>query len=102
MAVRTYIRITYVAILDGKPILTAHTQNDLKAGLDEYYGESSNCLGFTYYDSKYPDEYEGYYEYEYSMWHSDRDDKPTIYNDIVKVYGIDFYPTTKYEVEDSI
>ena len=100
MAVRTYIRAVYVAVTEfGKPILTAYTQEDLKAGLDEYYGESSKCLGFEYYDSKYPDEYEGYYEYEYTMGISDREDKPTIYNDIIKVYCLNLYPETRYEAE---
>ena len=36
---RTYIRVTFVAMSPyGKPIATAHTEKDLKAGLDEYYG----------------------------------------------------------------
>jgi hypothetical protein len=43
MAVRTYIRVTYVAMSPyGKPIITAHTEKDLKAGLDEYYGVSED------------------------------------------------------------
>ncbi len=36
---RTYIKVTYVALTQwGKPIATAHTEEDLKAGIDEYYG----------------------------------------------------------------
>jgi hypothetical protein len=101
MAVRTYIRVTYVAVSEwGKPIITAHTQEDLKAGLDKYYGigtdPTTKYLEWIPYDSKYPDEYEGCYKYECDEGNGD------IVTETVKVYCIDFYPTTKYEVEDSI
>ena len=43
MAVRSYIRVTYVALSHyGKPIATAHTFDDLKLGIDEYFGEGKN------------------------------------------------------------
>jgi len=101
MAVRTYIRVTFVALSHwGKPIVTAHTLDDLKAGIDEYYGIGTDkdvkYLNWTPYESKYPDEYEGYYEYEVSDFNWD------VEIEKVKVYCVEFYPTTKYEVEDSI
>ncbi len=88
---RTYIRVTYVALSHwGKPIATAHTFDDLKAGIDEYFGEGKNQLEWIPYDSKYPDDYEGHFKY--------KDDNGDI--ETVKVYCVDFYPETKYEVED--
>jgi hypothetical protein len=98
MAVRTYIRVTYIAMSPyGIPIMTAHTQEDLKAGLDKYYGVGEDskikCVGWIPYDSKYPDDYEGYYKYECDEGNGN------IETDIVKVYGVEFYPTTRYEVD---
>jgi len=88
---------------DGnKPIISASTFKDLKAGLDDYYGcdgRGGECLGFTPYQSKYPDEYEGHYQYKVKMTHSDRDEKFTEYIDTVKVYCIEYYPHTIYEVQ---
>jgi len=86
---RSYIRVTYVALSHwGKPIATAHTFDDLKLGIDEYFG--AGHLEWIPYDSKYPDDYEGHFKYE--------DDNGDI--ETVKVYCVDFYPETKYEVED--
>ncbi len=101
----TYVRVTYVAMdTDGnKPIMTAHTFEDLRAGLDDYYGcdgAGGECLGFTPYHTKYPDEYEGYYRYKVSMIHSDKDKAPTEYIDTVKVYCTEFHPHTIYEVTE--
>jgi hypothetical protein len=98
----TRVKVTYIAMdHDGnKPIMSASTFEDLRAGLDDYYGcdnRGGKCLGFTPYVSKYPDEYEGYYQYEVSMIHSGRDQEPTEYVDTVKVYCIDYYPHTIYE-----
>jgi hypothetical protein len=98
MAVRTYIRVTYVAVSEwGKPIMTAHTQEDLKAGLDEYYGigtdPKAKYLDWTPYDSKYPDEFEGTYRYEVDDMNGGLEPED------VRVYCIEFYPTTKYEVD---
>ena len=95
----TYIKVTYVALdKDGnKPIMSAESFDDLKAGLDDYYGcdgRGGECLGFTPYHTKYPDEYEGYYQYKVSMIQYE---KPTEYIDTVKVYCIDYYPHTVYE-----
>lgn len=96
---RTYIRVTYVAMSPyGKPIVTAHTQKDLKAGLDEYYGigkdSKAKYLDWTPYVSKYPDDFEGTYRYEVDDFNGGLELEE------VKVYCIDFYPETKYEVED--
>ena len=96
------IKVTYIAIdSDGnKPITSASSFEDLRKALDDYYavgtGESK-CLGFFPYDSKYPDEYEGYYEYESKriVWEELHLEKDTI-----KVYCIEYYPYTEYEVED--
>ncbi len=43
-------------------------------------------------ESKYGDAYEGYYEYEFLFGGE-------IIKDKVKVYCLDYYPHTKYEVE---
>jgi hypothetical protein len=98
---RTYVRVTYVAMSPyGKPIVTAHTEKDLKAGLDEYYGigkdSKAKYLDWTPYDSKYPDDFEGTYRYEVDDFNGGLELEE------VKVYCVDFYPYTKYEVEDSI
>jgi hypothetical protein len=103
----TRVKVTYVAIEteEGyhKPIMTASTFEDLKSGLDDYYGcdgRGGECLGFTPYQTKYPDEYEGHYQYKVTMIHSDKDKEPTVYIDTVRVYCIDYYPHTTYEVEE--
>ena len=100
----TRVKVTYVAIdaEEGshKPIMSASTFEDLKLGLDAYYGDSE-CLGFTPYQSKYPDEYEGYYQYKVKMIHSGRDEKVTEYIDTVKVYCIEYYPHTTYETNSN-
>ena len=90
----TYIRTTYVAVLNSKPIATAFTFKDLLLGVDEYYGigidPKAECLGFCPYDSKYPDEYEGYLTYR-----TDNQDGGTE-EESVYVYCVDFYPVTRY------
>lgn len=96
----TRIKVTYVAVgADGcKPIASAETLESLKLGLDEYYGAvigMAKCLSWNPFDSKYPDNYEGHYEYE---WLNVVRDKVEVEVDTVKVYCIDFYPETKYEV----
>jgi hypothetical protein len=63
---RTRVKVTYVAISEyGKPIISAGSFKDLKIGLDEYYGigtdSKAKYLDWNPYDSKYPDEYEGFY-----------------------------------------
>lgn len=91
----TRVKVTYIAIEDEghKPIASASTFGDLKLALDEYYSigkdETVKCLGFTPYTSKYNDEYEGYYEYKFSN---------EAIPDRIKVYCIDYYPHTIYEI----
>jgi hypothetical protein len=92
--------VTYVAVgADGcKPIASAETLENLKLGLDEYYAVDkgmAKCLSWNPFDSKYPDEYQGHYEYE---WLNVVRDDVKVEIDTVKVYCIDFYPETKYEV----
>lgn len=89
----TRVKVTYIAIdTDGnKPIASAGTFNDLKLALDDYYNVDAKCLGFTPYESKYGDEYEGYYEYEFKFANE-------IVHNTIKVYCIDYYPHTIYEI----
>ena len=92
---RTYVKVTYVAQAFDKPILTAHTWDDLVAGIDEYFGVGEDPtirrISWNPYDSKYPDDYEGYFEYEVD------DFKGGSEIDKVKVYCVEFYPLTKCE-----
>lgn len=102
----TRVKVTYIGMdNDGnRPIMSASTFEDLKAGLDDYYGcdgRGGEYLGWTPYETKYPTEYEGFFEYRVSMVHSSRDTEPTVYTDIVKVYCIDYYPHTVYETNRS-
>jgi hypothetical protein len=98
---RTRVKVTYVAVSQyGKPIVTAHTEKDLKAGIDEYYGigtdPKTKYLQWLPYESKYPDAFEGTHIYEVD------DHNGGTELEEVKVYCVEFYPYTKYEVEDSI
>jgi hypothetical protein len=94
---RSYIRVTWVAQAYDKPIVTAHTWDDLVAGVDEYYGAGEDPkvkkIGWNPYDSKYPDDYEGYFEYEVDDFNGGTEIEK------VKVYCVEFYPHTKYEKE---
>jgi hypothetical protein len=95
----TQIKVTYVAVLtDGcKPIVSADTLESLKLGLDEYYGVVigvAKCISWNPFNSKYPDDYEGYYEYE---WINEAHNNIEVETDTVKVYCIDFYPETKID-----
>lgn len=91
------IKVTYVAMdADGhKPIMTADNFDDLKKGLDEYYAvdrTDAECLGFTPYVTKYPEDYEGHFGYKWTQ--IIRDEKfPQI--DTIKVYCVDYFPLTK-------
>lgn len=95
----TRVKMTYVAVNEyGRPIISASTFDDLRKGLDEYYAvdrTDAKCLGFIPYETKYPDEYEGHYSYSYST--ITRDVKHTDV-DVIKVYCIDYFPHTIYEV----
>ena len=94
------LKVTYVAMdVDGyKPIMTAASFEELRKGLDDYYAvdrTTSKCLGFNIYNTKYPDSYEGYYEYE---WVNIIRDEKIIERDLIKVYCVDFWPETKEEL----
>ena len=92
----TRVKVTYVAVSDGAPIVSAGTFDDLRKALDKYYAvgkTDAQCLGFVPYNTKYPDEYEGHYTYSYPS----HDEKSTDL-DVVKVYCINYYPHTVYEV----
>jgi len=94
MAVRTYIRVTWVAVSQwDKPIATAHTFDDLKLGIDEYFGVGKDQLEWIPYESKYPDDYEGYFKYEVDDFNGGTELEE------VRVYCVEFYPYTKYEVD---
>jgi len=86
------IRVTYIALdSDGeRPIVTAGNFEDLRAGLDEYYGTErfdAECLGFFPYESKYPDAYEGHFKYRATY-------PSGVEVDQIKVYCVDFFPLT--------
>lgn len=94
----TRVKVTYVALNEGEPIVSASTFDDLRKGLDDYYAvdrTDAQCLGFVPYETKYPDEYEGHYTYTYT---SIVRDQKTTELDVIKVYCIDYFPHTKYEV----
>jgi hypothetical protein len=96
---RTYIRVIFVAMSPyGKPIATAHNEKDLKAGLDEYYGigtdSKAKYIEWVDNNSKYPDELEGHHIYEVDDHNGGTEIEE------VKVYCVEFYPYTKYEVKD--
>jgi hypothetical protein len=94
----TRVKVTYIAINEYKPILSASSFEAIKEGLNEYYGVDkgqAECLGFTPYNTKYPDDYEGHYSYSYTMKQYDKE----ITNiDVVKIYCVSYYPHTIYEI----
>ena len=94
----TRVKVSYIAMDEYKPILSASSFEELREGLDDYYGVDkgqAECLGFTQYDTKYPDDYEGYYSYSYTIKQYDKE----INNiDVVKIYCVDYYPYTIYKV----
>ena len=96
----TRIKVTYVAV-DAeakKPIASAETFDDLRLALDEYYAVDRNegkCISWNPLDSKYPNDYEGYYKY---TWKNVVRGVTYLEIDHISVYCINFYPETKYEV----
>jgi hypothetical protein len=102
----TRVKVTYVAIdEDGnKPITTADTFDNLRLALDEYYAVGNNqaqCLGFTPYETKYPDEYEGYYQYTYKYKYNNTTQSDEQLTDKIRVYCIEFYPHTVYDIDNT-
>lgn len=100
----TYIKVTYLACdyEDKFPIISADSFDNLKLALDDYCGagerNSGKCLGFTPYHTKYPDDYEGYYEYECCK--NGNDWNGGTYIEKFRVYCVEFYPETKYDVAE--
>lgn len=94
----TRVKVTYLAMDEEQiPLVTADSFANLKLALDEYFGVDKNqaeCLGWFPYECKYSSYYEGYYEYK---WENGME----IITDQVKVYCLEFYPNTIYEVNDN-
>lgn len=93
----TRIKVIYVAQVHHKPVVTAHTWTDLIVGLDDYYGVGRDPkvkkLDWHPYNSKWPDDYEGHFEYEVDDYNGGTEIEK------VNVFCVDFYPHTKYEIE---
>lgn len=93
------VKVTYVAVDEGKPIMSASSFNDLRKGLDEYFGinnGSAEFLEFKPYITKYPDEYEGSYYYKNVIKMVGHEEE---FIDEIRVYCVDYFPYTTYEVE---
>ena len=97
---RTYVKVTWVAMLYNRPVVTADTWDNLVAGVDDYYGQgtgiqdpSNKKIGYIVDDSKYPDPngYDGYFEYEVDDFNGGREIEKVL------VFCVDFYPPTIYE-----
>ena len=93
----TRVKVTYLALDEEKmPIVSADTFDNLKRGVDDYFGigqdPKARYLGYTPYSSKYPDPYEGYWEYE--VTYRDQPEREKVH-----ILCIDFYPHTVYETE---
>jgi hypothetical protein len=96
----TRLKVTYIAMdADGnRPIMSADNFDDLKRGVDEYYVVDKTdtiCTGFVNYETKYPDDYMGHWGY---ICKTTTHGIETTYVDAIKVYCIEFYPETKYEI----
>ena len=96
----TRLKVTYIAMdADGRrPIMSADNFDDLKLGVDEYYAVDKTdaiCTGFVIYETKYPDDYMGHWGY---ICKTTTHGIETTYIDTIKVYCIEFYPETKYEI----
>ena len=91
-------RAIYVAcdFEDKFPIVSSDSFDNMRKALDDYCGadkkNSGKCLGFTPYDTKYPDDYQGYYEYECCS--KGNDWNSGTYIEKFRVYCVEFYPKT--------
>lgn len=90
------VKVIYVAVDSdgGKPIMTADNFDNLKKGLDEYFSigkTTAEFLGWFPYNSKFPDDYEGYLEYK---WFMEIRNEIVEQIDKIKVYCVEFYPYT--------
>ena len=96
----TRVKVTWIAINQfNKPVLSASEFEDLQKGLDDYVGADERGLaiskGFHPWVTKYPDDYEGYFEYELmeGNYIKEEDNIEKFY-----IYCIEFFPHTIYEV----
>lgn len=93
------VKVTYLATVkewENKPIVTAGSFDDLKAGIDSHYGvpdqdPTAKYLGWFPYESKYGDEYEGCFKYSFEYGGEEE-------THTVRVYCLEFHPHTVYEV----
>ena len=91
------IKATYVACdFDEKfPIITADSFENIRLALDNYCGaderDSAKFIAYHAYNPKYPNDYEGYFEYECCTNGNNWDDT---YTDKFRIYCIEFYPLT--------
>lgn len=92
---RTHVRVTWVAQVYNKPVVTAHTWDDLVAGVNDYYGigkdPKAKKIRYTTNDSPYVESFDGYFEYEVDDWNGG------VELERVDVYCVDFYPHTRYQ-----
>ena len=89
---RTHIRVTWVAQVYNKPVVTAHTWDDLIAGLDDYYQNDGVRLEYVSNNSQYVESFDGYFEYEVDNHNTGGRELER-----VDVYCVDFYPHTRYQ-----
>ena len=59
-------KVIYVAQIYGRPAISAETFEDLEMALDNHYGSGPNVknLGYNVSNAKYPDSFEGYFQYQ--------------------------------------
>ena len=70
----TRVKVTYIAMDEYKPILSASSFEAIREGLDDY---------------------EGHYSYSYTM---KQYDKEVTNIDVVKIYCVNYHPHTMYEI----
>ena len=91
------IKTIYLACdFDEKfPVISADSFDNMRKALDNYCGaderNSGKFIAFVPYDSKYPSDYEGYYEYECCTNGNNWDNT---YTDKFRIYCVEFYPPT--------
>jgi hypothetical protein len=94
------IKATYLACdyEDGFPIITADSFENIREALDDYCGADHRNIGkyidFHIYETKYPNDYMGYMEYECL---ESRSDSSKTFISKFKIYCLEFYPLTKIE-----
>lgn len=86
-------KVTYVACdyEDGFPIITADSFENIREALSDYCG-NGKYIDFHIYETKYPNDYIGYMEYE--CVESSSDSSKTFVSKF-KIYCLQLYPSTK-------